>query len=121
MKNNTLSDYLKEQLDIEIKVEPEDEHPRGYFDSGDEEADKALVEKILEESKWNEWAWCMVTVKVSLHGKVLGRECLGGCSYESQSDFIQNSGYYEDMVDSAMREAVDELVVLASGIIEWGG
>ena len=49
------------------------------------------------------WGWCQVTVTVRL-GPLEGESHMGGCSYESEDDFIQSSGYYDDMVSDAIAD-----------------
>lgn len=52
----------------------------------------------------NEWAWCYVTV-TGTFGPLTAKQHLGGCSYDNQTDFIESSGYWNDM----RREVVTEL------------
>lgn len=42
----------------------------------------------------------------------LGAAYLGGCDYESPQEFIAESGYFDDMVNDAVREAEHNLAVL---------
>lgn len=51
----------------------------------------------------NEWAWCSVTVRVTL-GDAFAEDHLGGCSYESKAAFTAPGGYYDDMVHQACNE-----------------
>jgi hypothetical protein len=58
--------------------------------------------------------WFMARVEVKKAGITLGADYLGGCCYESVSDFVRG-GYYEDMINEAMREArktISELVAV---------
>jgi hypothetical protein len=65
---------------------------------------KLFVEAVEEMTeKHGLWGWCQVTVTVRL-GPLEGESHMGGCSYESDDDFIQNSGYYNDMVSDAIAD-----------------
>lgn len=58
------------------------------------------------------WGWCSVTVTATLlEGPLFisGEAHLGHCSYMSKKDFIENSGYYDQMVDDAIFELVENL------------
>lgn len=75
------------------------------------------------------WGWCQVTVMVKLKKgpqDLEGNAYLGECSYKSRQDFIDHSGYYEDMVkdaladlqeayDSHCKTLVHDLTTLADG------
>lgn len=102
----------------EFKLEclPEDIYVRGNFASGDDAADKALEDEILERLKnGDDWAWCMVKVTcvIALNGERFEGEpvYLGGCCYRDEKDFVENSMYYDDMKkeaeENAMREVED--------------
>ena len=81
------------------------------FASGDNEFDEQMVQSIFKDSEWNEWAWCNVRVM----GTYRGLSCsdyLGGCSYKSGLDFIQNSGYYNDMQESVHTQIIQKLEAL---------
>lgn len=56
----------------------------------------------------NTWAWCIASVTVSYQGHTAG-DSVGACSFEDERDF-RRSGYYEDMVDGALREIVARLI-----------
>jgi hypothetical protein len=65
---------------------------------------KLFVDAVHEMTdKHGLWGWCQVTVTVRL-GPLKGESHMGDCSYESDEDFIQNSGYYEDMVGKAIAD-----------------
>lgn len=80
-------------------------------------------EKMIEDAecrKWirdqldsgNQWAWCMVVVRAQWN-KFQGEATLGCCSYKSQEDFVQNSGYYEDLCMEAMNDLQESLEKIA--------
>jgi hypothetical protein len=96
------------RLRIVIDAEDEDVSPEeSYLMPGVKELDAdgerfvAAVEEMRDEH--GEWGWCQVTVTVSL-GPLEGYAYMGGCSYESSTDFEQNSGYFDQMVNEAIAE-----------------
>lgn len=86
-----LQQYIREHATITIACEPEHMHPKDVFE------DERDIAAVIEKMEWNEWAWCCVCVTVTFEGM---SECeyLGGCSYDSESDFVNSSGYYDDML-----------------------
>lgn len=98
----------------EIECYPEEDvSPEGQFATGDDERDNAIVRDIIERLETNEWAWCCVRVVARLDGTdIEGDSYLGCCSYDSEDDFRENSGYYEDMKQEAkdrLLRAIDEI------------
>jgi hypothetical protein len=57
--------------------------------------------------------WFMARVEVKKAGITLGSDYLGGCCYESVLDFMRG-GYYDDMIDAAMREARKTILELVA-------
>ena len=62
------------------------------------------VRSVMKKSR--RWGWCCVHVIVSLKSnpEITGDAYLGACSYYSRKDFIENSGYYDQMVDDAIAD-----------------
>lgn len=58
------------------------------------------------------WAWASVGI-YAVWKNQKGRDYLGGCSYESEQDFIENSGYYADMKQRAYEDLISQLKLLA--------
>lgn len=87
-----------------IHVEQDDTPVRGYaMASGDDAADKAYEDEILERLDAGDvWAWAFVTVVAEANG-FEGSDSLGGCSYASEADF-KAGGYYEEMCKSAREQ-----------------
>lgn len=111
------------------------EYPQAFLEwAGIEVCVEALEETIPPEDSFcddesvalvyegikngNEWAWCDAVVLVGIPDEVWNGidswkyyvvEHLGGCSYQSKEDFIENSGYYRDMVDSAVERLLGQL------------
>jgi hypothetical protein len=89
-------------VEFEIIAREETESPEGCFATGDDEADRELVEDIRDQlACGNEWAWCCVEVKATF-GEFSGSAFLGAWS-GSRMDFV--ACYYEGM----RAEAIDAL------------
>jgi hypothetical protein len=88
---------------IEIYTQPEEIPVRGNaLASGDDAEDRAIEDSILSRLEaGDEWAWCMVTVRVTLPCGRFAEDHLGCCSYDDERDF-RAGGYFEDMVSNCM-------------------
>jgi hypothetical protein len=95
----------REEVEIDLIVHPEDFPVKGnLIDSGDPEFDRELENQIIDRlDNGDVWAWCVVELRVTWEG-FKGTDFLGGCSYDSERDFIENSMYYEDMIDVALED-----------------
>lgn len=105
---------LKESdVTITVTCEPEDMPVRGnVMSSGDEAFDKECEDKVIADLEGgNEWAWCVAHVKAIWTApsgrRYEGDVYLGGCSYDSEEDFVGPSGgdYFADL----KAEAIDSL------------
>jgi hypothetical protein len=71
------------------------------------------IDKLLKESEYNPWVWCDITVTATYTtpSGVSHKEhsYLAACNYESKEDFIENSGYYEDMKKDCINELCKKL------------
>ena len=97
----------RDGFDIVLSFAPEDTEPDWFMTEG-EKID--LFDKIDR----GVLLWFMARVEVKKAGITLGADYLGGCCYESVSDFVRG-GYYKDMINEAMREArktISELVAV---------
>lgn len=101
------------QVEFAIEALPEYIPIKGYaIASGDPEFDAKVENDIAEQLEINIWAWC--TVKVTATWKGLeGTDYLGGCSYKSEKDFMENSGYYLGMRGYAYIDLIGQLKHLA--------
>lgn len=96
---------------VRIRVEAEEEldslsHAAKECAPDFEEAVKSALKKSRK------WGWCCVKVSVNLRNgpvSIEGTAYLGHCSYESRTDFIDNSGYYDQMVDDAIEDLAKNL------------
>jgi hypothetical protein len=104
----TVHSETRDDFEIDLAFCSEDIHPDDLFDweacgNRDETLRKIDAGLLL---------WFTARVRVSVDrpdGKasvVIGEEYLGGCLYESVSDFLDR-GYYEDMVQAALDNARD--------------
>lgn len=102
---NSLRKLTKQDVEFTIEVEEEYSPVRGnLIDSGDSEYDIQVENEILDRlNSGDVWAWCSVKVTAYWNG-LEGADYLGGCSYDLESDFIKNSGYYDDMCNVALAE-----------------
>ena len=101
----TVHSETRDNFEIDLAFSPEDIHPDDLFDwevCGDREETLRKIDAGL-------LLWFTARVRVSVDrpdgcSVVIGEDYLGGCLYESVSDFIA-SGYYNDMVSMAVENA----------------
>lgn len=108
-----------DDIEIELSCFPEYEPIIGNaMASGDDAYDESVENAIAEDlSNGNEWAWCAVRVTcTAFDGAIKATDYLGCCSYKSRKDFIENSGYYDDMVYTCL----DQLNAIADRIKKAG-
>lgn len=98
----------KEGFTITIYAAPEDDSPDGHFASGDDAADKELLERIYN----NDLAWFQVKCTASKNGIELATDYLGGCCYESYAEFIKCDDYAADMRKTVIAEAKEVITKL---------
>lgn len=95
---------LKDLVEYKFEALPEDVDPRDMFD---DDNDVSWVYDQLDIG--NESAWFIAKVSCSYKG-FEGVEYLGGCSYKSFADFLEEKdGYYEDMKHAAFLDLVEQL------------
>lgn len=73
---------------------------------------RAMIKKAQRLNPLSNWGWGRVHVTVRLkRGKKVaqGTASLGACSYRDEFDFIESSGYFEDLVAEATAEAERKL------------
>jgi hypothetical protein len=99
---------LKNLVEYRIIAHEEDCLIEGNASCSDEETDKEIAKRIYKElGSGNIWAWCCVQVQAVYNNNFIGEDFLGCCSYDNEKDFIENSGYYEDMKACAFDCLVD--------------
>lgn len=97
-----------------VTIEPEEIPVEGNaMASGDDEADRAEEQAILERlDAGDDWAWCTVVVHARL-GDAVGTAALGCCSYADEDDFKAPGGYYEDLCAEALEDIPGSAAILA--------
>lgn len=107
-----------EDVEFFLEIEDEDIPVRGNFASGDDAADKELEDSIIARLNGGDlWAWCCVKVTAKWKGWK-GVDYLGACSYESEKDFKEPGGYYDDMKASALADLNKSLANCAGELSE---
>lgn len=99
---------------------PEDQPIKGNaVATGNEQTDNEICEAIQKDlDNGNDWAWCVVRVHVIYKGVQSDYQYLGGCSYKSMRDFIDNGGsYYTDMVNDAIVDLNERLQNIMEDLI----
>lgn len=90
------------RVKIDVRAEDED---LSYKQEG-KMCGPGFVESVQENlKKSRRWGWCTVAITASIKfgdRKIEATTYLGACSYISKQDFIENSGYYEQMVTEAV-------------------
>ena len=92
----TVHTETRDGFEVVLSVAPETDDPRDHFD------DNGETEQAIAEGRYE---WFMARVEAQRDGITLGTDYLGGCCYESARDFIDESGYYADMVAQSIDEA----------------
>lgn len=108
VRSQATFDLPMDEVEFTIECLPEAERPEGFFAYDSEEENEKVVKDIYEKLEWNEWAWCTVKVTAEWNG-FTGEDYLGGVSADSEKDFIENSGYYEDMKGEAYADLVKNI------------
>lgn len=104
--------------DVTITVTPEQEDitPQDYFNSidGNTEVATAIEQQI---ATGNSYAWCTIEVQCTFK-QLVATEYLGCCNYKSEQDFIDNSGYYQDMVNACLADLNNQIAEIVAVVIE---
>lgn len=77
---------------------------------------KGNASAIDAEQEGNVWAWCLVICRAQ-YAECEGRDYLGECSYKDEEDFLENSGYADDMRDEALEELANWLEMVADKLL----
>lgn len=99
--------------EVEWKLIPQPEYSDPYKDL-EECMTREEIDKLMDETQWNEWAWTMVELQGTYRGILTSSDYLGACSYKDQEDFQTNSGDYEDMQTTVLQDLNSQLLILTS-------
>lgn len=102
--------HTEEREGFTIKLHTRYEEDQPDWDFNSEEDKQELLRKIENGSV----EWFITKVTAEKNGIVLGTDYLGGCCYESISDFIKPGDYYDSMVCEAIRQANKAIVTLTN-------
>lgn len=99
----TIHTFTKDGFDIRFSVIPELTHPNDLFDDDGDTA-RAIAD--------GDYEWFIACVTASKNGVELADEYLGGCCYASFDAFMDENGYFDDMVATAIdvaKQTIDDL------------
>lgn len=93
-----------EEVSIDLDMVQDDAPVRGNaISSGDADVDKEYEDGILRRlDNGDAWAWALVRVTLRWHN-FEASTVLGGCSYESEQSFMEDT-YYSEMCAEALGE-----------------
>jgi len=110
-----------EEVDFDLECLPEDTPVRGNaMNSGEDDYDREVENKILADLEWNQWAWCCAHVIARWKG-FKGDDYLGGCSYDSEEQFRAPGGDWDDMKQQALDDLqanIERELIEAEELIE---
>jgi hypothetical protein len=96
-------------FDIVFSVTHEDSELDWDFEN---EEDK---QNTLRRINNGDLVWFVARVQAFKNGIELGTDYLGGCCYDSYMQFVEEGGYYADMVQNAVSEARETIAKLTQG------
>jgi hypothetical protein len=104
----TMHEKEQDGFTIRLSAAPED-HPIDWdFETEQDRLD--LLEKIDNGTL----VYFSARVEAIKCGLVLATDYLGGCCYESVQAFVDEGGYYQDMVDAVILEAGEMIEELSA-------
>jgi hypothetical protein len=95
---------------VKFQTRPEEEDYPPDFD--DPEMNRSIQEKV---QSGNEWAWCTIVVSAVWNGFV-GEARLGGCSYESEENFLEDYAQHDWMMCDAYNDLLGALEKTAKSL-----
>jgi hypothetical protein len=96
-------------FDIKFYTTWEYEHPAMLFDESEWDL-KELCQKIDD----GDYVWFIAKVTASKHGIELADDYLGGCLYDNVQQFVTEDGYYADMRENVVKEAIANIELLTA-------
>jgi len=106
---------------IQITVEPVEEWISPEESGKDAAPGFAEAVRKMQADHDDPWNWCTAKVTAKVPGlEACGVKYLGCCCYKDKQDFVENSGYYEDMVMEAIAELHDEVFKAVHSLKDLG-
>lgn len=105
----TINTESKDGFDIVFSVTWEDMSPADHFESDD-------LPTLIADIESGNLQWCIARVQAFKNGIELASDYLGGCCYKSYSDFVDENGYYTDMVQTVISEAKETIKALTETV-----
>lgn len=98
---------MSTKIQITLTTEPEDDTPEhSERVTGSAPGYAKAVRKVMKTAE-GRWGWCNAKVEAKTTHKdreFVATNWLGNCSYYSAQDFVENSGYFEQMVKEAVAD-----------------
>ncbi len=96
----------KQGFNITVNFLVEYDDPKDHFPEPEDQ-------KMVADLRSGNAAWFVAHVVASKHGIKLGDSYLGGCAYDSYSDFLKpDNDPLNDMIDEAITEALKNIKLL---------
>jgi hypothetical protein len=108
-------------FDIVFSIAPEDLHPSECFDtSTDPDTGKPYfdTDQMIKDIDSGRLYWFIARVEAFKNGILLTSEYLGGNLYEDPTDFIRESGCYEEMKNTVIEDAKQVIKKLTEDIAQ---
>ena len=102
-------------MNIQIICHSEHIPVKGNCSAIDNETDVKEEQRILKELEYNQWVWCCIEIQGEFKG-IMFSDYLGACSYKDEKDFIDNSGYYEDMINT-VKKGIQDIINNVQNVI----
>jgi hypothetical protein len=96
-------------IDIVIEMYEEDLPLSVYIEGTVYEEDEELYNQLIHDLDTGKYLYTTVMVSAYFQGRKIAYDCLGCCIYKDLDDFIENSGYYEGMVNTVVTEGKQEM------------
>ena len=72
-----------------------------------EDSFDGTVDELYRDVENGKYMWFCACLKAYVFGVEVGSDSIGGCMYESLEDFKKTSGYYEDMKENCVKQAME--------------
>jgi hypothetical protein len=93
------------KFSLTVEALPEEETPEQSEKRTKSAPGYAKAVREVKKTAEGRWGWCVVKITANVKGKE-GTAFLSNCSYKNAEDFVKTSGYFQQMVEEAVDEAV---------------